>query len=146
MPKCSNPQCSKDAGIAEFCSSACRIASRGSPEGHRVRRRPNPPTVPAAVLPATPKPETETHPNGDKKLPPLWQRKDLAMKTPIVLEKNLPMVELMARFQRAKDYNAYQTRIGQLHHVTTEDTWKLWLVRSGIDHKLSRHIFPALAS
>lgn len=163
MAKCSNPKCSFNAKEDGFCSSGCRIAaSLGSPEGRRVRSQPKPPAVAdvvrreaetpirsalmkpllqEALKPVAGIPVSATHPNGDPKLPPLWMRKELAMKTPMVLERNLPMAELMAKFQRAKDYN--RTMPG---HQTTEDQWKLWLVRSGYDPKLSRHVFPSLAS
>ena len=67
------------------------------------------------------------------------------MKTPIILEKNLPMDELMSKLRRAKDYNTTM-RTQAPHHCTTENQWKVWLIRSGYDHKLSRHVFPSLAS
>jgi hypothetical protein len=106
-----------------------------------------PDVVPSVVAkPVAGIPTTETHPNGEAKSIPLWMDKEKAMRTPLILPKDMTQAELLDRLRKARDYNSYQRSLGQPHHCTSEPQIKLWLVRSSYDHRLSRHVFPSLAS
>jgi hypothetical protein len=48
---------------------------------------------------------------------------------------------LLSKLRRMKDYNRTMVAQGTPHHCSTEPQVKLWLVRSGYDHRLSEKVF-----
>lgn len=84
---------------------------------------------------------------------PLWKRPDLAMETPMRFTPDLSLKKpahfeedetkndsgnLHVRLRRIKLYNEWCEAEGLDHHKTKEEDLKLWLVRGGFDHELSK--------
>jgi len=79
--------------------------------------------------------------DGTPKPAPLWMRKEEAMRTPLILEKGMSPELLLSKLRKMKDYNTTMVAQGTPHHCSTEPQVKLWLVRSGYDHRLSEKVF-----
>jgi len=67
--------------------------------------------------------------------------------TPMVLPTGLSPQDLLERLRKMKDYRNWAVAENlPRQNILDEATLKAWLSRSGYDPKLSRHVFPALAS